>query len=57
MLISRLPELKDVVSSVSSQVVNSVKIGDGLMQLAKAGKITALPTTASEKPKEIKGDI
>ena len=53
MLISRLPELKDVVSSVSSQVVNSAKIGDGLIQLAKAGKIAALPASASEQPKEV----
>lgn len=57
MLVTRLPDLKNVASSVSSQVANSVKIGEGLVQLAQAGKITALPTSASDKPKEIKGDI
>jgi hypothetical protein len=53
MLISRLPALKDVAASVSTQAVNSAKIGEGLIQFAKAGKIAALPTSASETPKEI----
>ncbi|CAG9180107.1 hypothetical protein [Cupriavidus pampae] len=53
MLIPRLGALKDVASSVSSQLSNTAKIGEGLVKLAKAGKITALPTSASEKPKKV----
>lgn len=52
-LIPRLGALKDVASSVSSQLSNTAKIGEGLVKLAKAGKITALPTSASEKPKKV----
>jgi hypothetical protein len=53
MLIPRLIVLKDVASSVSSQAVNSAKIGDGLIELASAGKIPSLPTSTSDKPKEV----
>lgn len=52
-LVTRLGALKDVASSVSSQVANTAKIGEGLVKLAKAGKIAALPTSASEKPKKV----
>ena len=38
---------------MSAQAVNAAKIGDGLLKLAKAGKITALPTSASEKAKPV----
>jgi hypothetical protein len=53
MLVSRLPELKDVASSVSSQASNTAKIGEGLARLSSAGKIAALPTSASEKAKPV----
>jgi hypothetical protein len=53
MLVPRLAVLKDVASSVSSQAVNSAKIGDGLIQLASAGKIPPLPTSTSDKPKAV----
>lgn len=53
MLIPRLGALKDVASSVSSQLSNTAKIGEGLVKLAKAGKIASLPTSASEKPKKV----
>lgn len=53
MLVPRLAVLKDVASSVSSQAVNSAKIGDGLIQLASAGKIPPLPTSTSDKPKDV----
>lgn len=53
MLLPRLAVLKDVASSVSSQAVNSAKIGDGLIQLANAGKIPPMPTSASDQPKEV----
>lgn len=55
MLLPRLAVLKDVASSVSSQAVNSAKIGDGLIQLATAGKIPPMPTSTSEQPKEVSG--
>jgi len=53
MLAPRLGALKDAVSSVSSQAVNTAKIGDGLVKLAGAGKIITLPKSASEAPKEV----
>jgi hypothetical protein len=53
MLIPRLAVLKDVASSVSSQAVNSAKIGEGLIQLANAGKIPPMPTSTSDQPKEV----
>lgn len=53
MLLPRLGALKDVASSVTSQLGNTAKIGDGLIKLAKAGKISALPTSASEAPKPV----
>lgn len=49
----RLGALKDVAASVSSQVANTAKIGEGLVKLAKTGKIAVLPTSASEKPKQV----
>jgi len=49
----RLGELKDVASAVSSQVSNTAKIGEGLVKLAKAGKIAALPSSASDKAKAV----
>jgi len=52
-LLPRLGALKDVASSVSSQLSNTAKIGEGLVKLAKAGKIASLPTSASEKPKKV----
>jgi len=39
------------LSSTQGQATG--KIGEGLVKLAKAGKITALPTSASEKPKKV----
>jgi hypothetical protein len=53
-LLPRLGALKDVASSVSAQAANTAKIGEGLVKLASAGKIAALPTSASEQPKEVK---
>ena len=53
-LLPRLAALKDVASSVSAQAANTAKIGEGLVKLASAGKIAALPTSASEQPKEVK---
>ncbi|WP_459568887.1 hypothetical protein [Cupriavidus sp. 8B] len=55
-LLPRLGALKDVASSVSAQAANTAKIGEGLVKLAKAGKIAALPTSASDKPKPV-GEI
>ncbi|KJK20740.1 hypothetical protein UB46_30980 [Burkholderiaceae bacterium 16] len=52
-LLPRLGALKDVVSSVSAQAVSTAKIGEGLLKLAKSGKIAALPTSASDKPKRV----
>lgn len=53
-LLPRLAALKDVALSVSAQASNTAKIGEGLVKLASAGKIAALPTSASEQPKEVK---
>jgi hypothetical protein len=53
-LLPRLASLKDVATSVSAQASNTEKIGKGLVKLASAGKIAALPTSASEQPKEVK---
>lgn len=53
MLVPRLAALKDVVTSVTAQAANTAKIGEGLVKLASAGKIAALPTSASDKPKEV----
>lgn len=53
MLLPRLASLKDVVSSVSSQAGNSAKIADGLIKLATSGKISKLPTSASDTPKQM----
>lgn len=52
-LLPRLSSLKDVVSSVSSQASNSAKIADGLVKLAQSGKISKLPTSASDTPKQM----
>jgi hypothetical protein len=52
-LLPRLGALKDAATSVSAQAVNTVKIGEGLVKLASAGKIAALPTSASETPKPV----
>lgn len=52
-LLPRLGALKDAASSVTSQLSNTAKIGEGLIKLAKAGKISALPTSASEAPKAV----
>lgn len=51
-LIARLPDLKDVVSSVTSQANNSASIAMSLAKLATSGKIKALPTSADSKPVE-----
>jgi hypothetical protein len=53
MLVPRLAALKDVVTSVSAQAVSTAKIGEGLVKLASAGKIAALPTSASDKAKPV----
>ncbi|MEC5409316.1 hypothetical protein VOM14_27575 [Paraburkholderia sp. MPAMCS5] len=52
-LVGRLAALKDVVSSVSSQAVNTAKIGDGLVKIASAGKVITLPTSSSDKAKAV----
>jgi hypothetical protein len=52
-LLPRLAALKDVATSVSAQAVSTAKIGEGLVKLASAGKIAALPTSASEKAKPV----
>ncbi|WP_368621856.1 hypothetical protein [Paraburkholderia sp. BR13444] len=52
-LLPRLAALKDVAASVSAQAVSTAKIGEGLVKLASAGKIAALPTSASEKAKPV----
>jgi hypothetical protein len=52
-LLPRLAALKDVATSVSAQAVSTAKIGEGLIKLASAGKIAALPTSASEKAKPV----
>ncbi|MHB9833231.1 hypothetical protein Q8F57_000165 [Paraburkholderia terrae] len=52
-LLPRLGALKDVATSVSAQAANTAKIGEGLVKLASAGKIAALPTSASEAPKPV----
>jgi hypothetical protein len=51
-LVTRLPDLKDVVSSVSSQASHSASIGMSLAKLVTSGKIKALPTSADSKPVE-----
>ncbi|MFM0140634.1 hypothetical protein [Caballeronia grimmiae] len=53
MLLPRLAALKDVVASVSAQAISTAKIGEGLVNLASAGKIAALPTSASEAQKPV----
>jgi hypothetical protein len=52
-LLPRLAALKDVATSVSAQAVSTAKIGEGLVKLASAGKIAALPTSASDKAKPV----
>jgi hypothetical protein len=52
-LLPRLAALKDVVSSVTGQAANTAKIGEGLIKLASAGKIAALPKSASEPAKPV----
>ncbi|WP_454725533.1 MULTISPECIES: hypothetical protein [Cupriavidus] len=52
-LLPRLGALKDVATSVGAQAVSTAKIGEGLLKLAKSGKIAALPASASEKPKKV----
>jgi hypothetical protein len=52
-----LVALKDVVTSVTEQAGNTEKIGVGLVKLATAGKIAALPTSASDKPREVSGPV
>lgn len=52
-LLPRLAALKDVATSVSAQAVSTAKIGEGLVKLASAGKIAALPTSAADKPKQV----
>ena len=52
-LLPRLAALKDVATSVSAQAVSTAKIGEGLVKLASAGKIAALPASASEKAKPV----
>lgn len=53
MLVSKLVVLKDTASSITSQVKSATKIGEGLLKLAKVGNINIMPTSASEKPKEV----
>ncbi|CAN0623631.1 conserved exported protein of unknown function [Burkholderia multivorans] len=52
-LLPRLATLKNAVSSVSAQAVNTGKIGEGLLKLASSGKIAALPKSASEPAKPV----
>jgi hypothetical protein len=51
-LVTRLPDLRDVVSSVSSQASHSASIGMSLAKLATSGKIKTLPASADSKPVE-----
>lgn len=53
MLVSKLVVLKDTATSITSQVKSAGKIGEGLLKLAKVGNINIMPTSASEKPKEV----
>ncbi len=53
MLAPQLLSLKDSVSSVANQVQSAVKIGDGLIKLAKVGNLNIMPASTSEKPKAV----
>lgn len=52
MLLKAAP-LKDALSSATNQVKAGAKISQGLVKLAKAGKLDIMPKSASDKPKEI----
>lgn len=53
MLVSKLVVLKDTATSITTQVKSAAKIGEGLVKLAKVGNINIMPSSASEKPKEV----
>lgn len=50
---TKLPRLKNFVSSVSAQMDSIGKVASGLKQLSSSVGLKALPTKASDKPREI----
>jgi hypothetical protein len=51
MAMTKLTRLKDVMSSVSSQMGNFTTIASGLQKMSSVVKLEALPTKSSDQPK------
>lgn len=52
LLITKLGKVTDVVTSISGQMGNMAKVASGLQKLSSVAKVTALPTKATDAPKE-----
>ncbi len=53
MAITKLAKVKDVMSSISSQMGNITTIASGLQKMSSVVKLEALPTKSSDQPKPI----